>query len=132
MGTYLRKIDFILNSKRNVLVRLGKLFICTPLIFPNLDNFCQSQMTSMTFFFLHLLSFLCIISKVSDGQQQMQHYKLLMQVLNKRHLNHIESFKKALKLHSEHVQQRQKRVGKDMRLTNYIFYRIIYRSKPEL
>lgn len=35
-----------------------------------------------------------------------------MQVLNKRHLNHIESFKKALKVHSEHVLQRQKRVGK--------------------
>ena len=53
----------------------------------------------------------CSIYKVSDGQQQMQHYKLLMQVLNKRHLLHIESFKRALKLHSEHVQQRQKRVG---------------------
>lgn len=47
-----------------------------------------------------------------NGQQQMQHYKLMMQVLNKRHTGHIESFKKALKTHSEHVQQRQKRVGK--------------------
>jgi hypothetical protein len=74
-------------------------------------------MTSVTFVFLHLLSVLYITPKVSDGQQQMQHYKLLMQVLNKRHLNHIESFKKALKLHSEHVQQRQKRVGKDIKLT---------------
>lgn len=37
----------------------------------------------------------------------------MMQVLNKRHLAHIDSFKKALKIHSEHVQQRQKRVGED-------------------
>ena len=41
----------------------------------------------------------------------MQHYKLMMQVLTKRHSGHIESFKKALKTHSQHVQQRQKRVG---------------------
>ena len=41
----------------------------------------------------------------------MQHYKLMMQVLTKRHSGHIESFKKALKTHSENVQQRQKRVG---------------------
>jgi syntaxin 5 len=50
--------------------------------------------------------------QMSGGQQQMQHYKLLMQALNKRHLVHIESFKTSLKIHSEHVQQRQKRVVK--------------------
>jgi response regulator RpfG family c-di-GMP phosphodiesterase len=89
-------------------------------------------MTSITFFFLHTFSVIYIIPKVSDGQQQMQHYKLVMQVLNKRHLNHIESFKKALKLHSEHVQQRQKRVGKDIKLTNETSYLIMYCSKTEL
>lgn len=86
-------------------------------------------MTSITFCSLHPLSVIYIIPKVSDGQQQMQHYKLLMQVLNKRHLNHIESFKKALKLHSEHVQQRQKRVGKDIKLITGMSVRIIYCCK---
>ena len=50
----------------------------------------------------------------------MQHYKLLMQVLNKRHLHHIEAFKKALKIHSEHVQERQKRVGEDNLFTAHM------------
>jgi hypothetical protein len=51
----------------------------------------------------------------------MQHYKLLMEALNKRHLAHIGSFKEALKLHAEHVQLRQKRVGeqKSRWLVNY-------------
>ena len=48
----------------------------------------------------------------SEGQHQMQHYKLMMQTLNKRHLAHVEAFKAALKVHSENVKQRQKRVGK--------------------
>ena len=48
----------------------------------------------------------------SEGQHQMQHYKLMMQTLNKRHLAHVEAFKAALKVHSENLKQRQKRVGK--------------------
>ena len=48
----------------------------------------------------------------SEGQHQMQHYKLMMQTLNKRHLAHVDAFKAALKVHSENVKQRQKRVGK--------------------
>ena len=52
----------------------------------------------------------------------MQHYKLMMQVLTKRHSGHIESFKKALKTHSENVQQRQKRVGERCENKRSFFY----------
>ena len=50
--------------------------------------------------------------QASNGQHQMQHYKLMMQTLNKRHVMHVDAFKAALKVHSENVKQRQSRVGK--------------------
>jgi hypothetical protein len=47
-----------------------------------------------------------------QGQQLTQHYKLMMQTLNKRHVSHVEAFKSALKVHSEHIKIRQQRVNK--------------------
>jgi hypothetical protein len=46
------------------------------------------------------------------GVQQMQHYKLLLQELTKRNAGQVEAFKTALKVHAEHVKERQKRVNK--------------------
>jgi hypothetical protein len=41
-----------------------------------------------------------------------QHYKLLLQELGKRNASQIEAFKTALRVHAEHVKERQKRVTK--------------------
>lgn len=45
-------------------------------------------------------------------KQQLQHYELIVQTLNKRIAKHIGAFQSAFKSHSEHIKQRHQRVSK--------------------
>lgn len=51
-------------------------------------------------------------NKEVDKHHQQQHYKIILQTLNKRQSEQVEFCKTALKTHSEHVKQRQLRVNK--------------------